>query len=416
MTDKEPLAYRMRPVTLEDIVGQEHVLGKDKILYNVIKHDRMTSLIIWGPPGCGKTSLTQVISNTTQYKTYKINAVTAGVGDIRQILEESDNLFMNPAGRSILIIDEIHRFNKAQQDILLPSVESGKIILIGTTTFNPYFSINKALISRSIVVQLQPLQHKDIIEILKKAVNSEKGLKKLNVEMSEEQYKLISEISSGDVRRALNGLELAVLSSKISKSGNIKVTNETIKESFQENRLIFDKNGDSHYDTISAFIKSIRGSDENASIIYLAKMLESGEDPMFIARRLVISAAEDIGLANPRALEIATNAAYAVKLVGMPEARIILSEATVYLAKSKKSNSTYMAINKAIQDVRTKDIGEIPMYLKNAPIQEMKKHGYAQGYKYPHEYKDGKLQQEYMPNNLIGKKYYEDKWGNDIYD
>lgn len=414
--NREPLAYRMRPQTLDDFVGQEHVLSKGKLLYNTIKSDRLTSLVIWGPPGCGKTSLAEVISNTTKYKTYRMNAVTSGVSDIKKVIEETDNLFLNPDGKSILFIDEIHRFNKAQQDVLLPYVENGKIILIGTTTENPYFEINKALISRSLVIKLEPLKEEDIINILKKAIKSEKGLKDFDFKITDKQLKWIATISQGDVRHALNGLEIAVFSSKKDKTGKIIVTDEILKESYQEKKQIFDKTGDSHYDTISAFIKSIRGSDENAGIFYLAKALEAGEDPMFIARRLVILAVEDIGLANPNALVIATSAMQAVKMVGMPEARIILAEATIYLAKSKKSNTAYLAIEKALNDVKTKDTGSIPMHIRNAPIEEMKNFDYSIGYKYPHDFKDGKVNQQYLPNKIKDVKYYIDKWGNDKYD
>ncbi len=414
--NKQPLAFRMRPRTLEDFIGQEHVLGKGKLLYNTIMTDKLSSVIIWGPPGCGKTSLAEVISNTTKYKTYKINAVTSGVGDIKKVIDETKNLFLNPEGKSILFIDEIHRFNKAQQDVLLPSVESGEIILIGTTTENPYFEINKALISRSMVIKLEALKKEDIIEILKKAQKSERGLKSFNYKINDKQLEWIAEISQGDVRHALNGLEIAVLSSKIDDNNIIRIEDDVLKESFQERKQIFDKSGDSHYDTISALIKSIRGSDENAAVHYLAKAIESGEDPMFIARRLVVHSAEDIGLANPNALILATNAMQAVKMIGMPEAKYILSEATIYLAKSKKSNTAYLAINKALEDVKNIDTGSVPMHIRNAPIEQMKDFDYGVGYKYPHDYKDGIVEQQYLPDKIKDKKYYIDKWGNDKYD
>ena len=414
--NKEPLAFRMRPQNLEDFIGQEHVLAKNKLLYNTIKSDRLTSVIIWGPPGCGKTSLAEVISNTTKYKTYKMNAVTSGVNDIKKIIDETQNLFLNPDGKSILFIDEIHRFNKAQQDVLLPSVESGKIILIGTTTENPYFEINKALLSRSMIIKLESLTKENIIQILENAIKSEKGLKEYNVKTSKKQLEWIAEISQGDVRQALNGLEITSLSSKIKEDKKIIITDEVLKASFQEKRQIFDKTGDSHYDTISAFIKSVRGSDENAAIHYLAKALEAGEDPIFLARRLVILAAEDIGLANPFALTISTSAMQAIKMVGMPEARIILSEATIYLAKSKKSNTAYIAIEEALKDVRTKDTGKIPMHIRNAPFEQMKDFEYGVGYKYPHDYKNGIIKQQYLPDKIKDRKYYIDKWGNDKYD
>ncbi len=414
--NKEPLAFRMRPQTLEDFIGQEHVLGKGKLLYNTIKSDRLTSLVIWGPPGCGKTSLAEVVSNTTKYKTYKINAVTSGVSDIKRIIDETSNLFLNPDGKSVLFIDEIHRFNKAQQDVLLPSVESGKIILIGTTTENPYFEINKALISRSIIVRLEALTKENIIQIIKKAIMDPRGLKEYNVKITKKQLDWIATISQGDVRHALNGLEIAVLSTKINNEKQIVITDEILKISYQEKKQMFDKSGDSHYDTISALIKSVRGSDENAAIHYLARAIESGEDPVFLARRLVILSAEDIGLANPNALTIATNAMQAVKMIGMPEARIVLAEAIIYLAKSKKSNTAYIAIEEALKDVKNIDIGSIPMHIKNAPVDQMKDFKYGVGYKYPHDYKDGIVEQQYLPDKIKDKKYYIDKWKSDKYD
>ena len=402
----QPLAYRMSPQTLDDYVGQEHILGKDKILYRTIKADRLSSIILWGPPGCGKTSLARVISHTTKYKFTKLNAVTSGVSDIKRAIEDAQNAFLNPSGKCILFIDEIHRFNKLQQDALLPYVENGTVILIGATTENPYFEVNKALISRSMVFRLNPLSTKDIFTILKKSLTSERGLASYNIRIEDSTLEKIAETSNGDVRTALNGLEVAVLTTQMDKDGYITITDEIAKECVQERKAIFDKNGDSHYDNISAFIKSMRGSDPDAAVFYLARALNAGEDPVFIARRITIAAAEDVGMANPNALVVATAAMQAVNMVGMPEARIILSEAAVYVATSKKSNAAYMAINKAMEDVATKDTGTIPMHIRNAPAEGMAKEGYGVGYKYPHDYPGHWVEQQYPPDKMLGTKYY----------
>ena len=402
----QPLAYRMSPQTLDNYVGQEHILGKDKILYRTIKADRLSSIILWGPPGCGKTSLARVISHTTKYKFTKLNAVTSGVSDIKRAIEDAQNAFLNPSGKCILFIDEIHRFNKLQQDALLPYVENGTVILIGATTENPYFEVNKALISRSMVFRLNPLTTKDIFTILKKSLTSERGLASYNIRIEDSTLEKIAETSNGDVRTALNGLEVAVLTTQMDKDGYITITDEIAKECVQERKAIFDKNGDSHYDNISAFIKSMRGSDPDAAVFYLARALNAGEDPVFIARRITIAAAEDVGMANPNALVVATAAMQAVNMVGMPEARIILSEAAVYVATSKKSNAAYMAINKAMEDVATKDTGTIPMHIRNAPAEGMAKEGYGVGYKYPHDYPGHWVEQQYLPDKMLGTKYY----------
>ena len=414
MNSNEPLAFRMRPRTLDEYVGQEHVLGKDKVLYRTIKADRLSSIILFGPPGCGKTSLARVISETTKYKFYKINAVTAGVVDIKRVIEETKNFMLNPAGKSILFIDEIHRFNKLQQDALLPYVENGTIILIGATTENPYFEVNKALISRSMVIKLEPLTEENILQILKNALERKDGLGEYKIKIEEETLKKLALISNGDVRTALNGLEIATLTTAISEDGYIHLTDDVIKNSVQERKAVFDKNGDSHYDNISAFIKSMRGSDPDAAVFYLARALNGGEDPMFIARRIVICASEDVGMANPNALVVANSAMQAVHMIGMPEARILLSEAAVYVARSPKSNASYMAINKALEDVKNKDTGEIPMHIRNAPIEGMKNLGYHEGYKYPHDYPGHYVEQQYLPDKMVGTKYY-DKDG-DIFD
>lgn len=401
-----PLAHRVRPQTLDEFIGQEEILGKDKILYRTIKADRLSSIILWGPTGSGKTSLAKVISNTTKYKFIKLNAVTSGVGDIKSAIEEAKNPLLNPTGKCILFIDEIHRFNKLQQDALLPFVENGTVILIGATTENPYFEVNKALISRSMVFKLKPLSVENIFTILKNAIKNPEGLGSYNINIEDETLKKIAEISNGDVRTALNSLEIAVLTTPVDKNGLINITNEIAAECVRKKKSMFDKTGDSHYDNISAFIKSMRGSDPDATAFYLARAIAGGEDPVFIARRIVIAAAEDVGLANPNALVVANSAMQAVASVGMPEARIILSEAAIYVATSKKSNATYLAINKALEDVETKDTGEIPMHIRNAPVSGMKDFGYGEGYKYPHDYPNHQVEQQYLPDKMLGTKYY----------
>ena len=403
----QPLAHRVRPKTLEDFIGQEEILGKDKILYRTIKADRLSSLILWGPTGCGKTSIAKVISNTTKYKFIQLNAVTAGVADIKNAVEESKNAFLNPTGKCILFIDEIHRFNKLQQDALLPFVENGTIILIGATTENPYFTVNKALISRSMVIKLKPLTYKDIFKILKNALTNKEGLGNYNINIEDETLEAISKLSGGDVRTALNTLELAVLTTTVDNEGMINITKEIAAECMGKKKAMFDKSGDSHYDNISAFIKSMRGSDPDATVFYLARALDGGEDPVFLARRIVISAAEDVGLANPNALVMATSAMQSVAAVGMPEARIILAEAAIYNALSKKSNCAYLAIDKALNDVSTKDTGEIPMHIRNAPAKGMEQFGYGIGYKYPHDYPGHVVEQQYLPDKMLGTKYFE---------
>lgn len=406
MDMSKPLAYRMSPKTLDDYIGQEHILGKDKILYRTIKADRLSSIILWGPPGCGKTSLARVISNTTKCKFLKINAVTSGISDIKNAVETAQNALLNPSGKCILFIDEIHRFNKLQQDALLPYVENGTIILIGATTENPYFEVNKALISRSMVFHLQPLTDEDIFKVLKKSLTSEDGLGSYNIKIEDETLKKLAITSGGDVRTALNGLEVAVLTTQIDSNGIINITDDILKECVQTRKAVFDKKGDSHYDNISAFIKSMRGSDVDAALFYLARALNAGEDPVFMARRIVIAAAEDVGMANPNALVVATSAMQAVTMVGMPEARIILAEATVYVATSKKSNAAYLGIDKALADVANKDTGTIPMHIRNAPAEGMSKEGYGVGYKYPHDYPNHWVEQQYLPDKMLGTKYY----------
>lgn len=406
----EPLAYRMKPKTLDDFYGQEEIIGKDKLLYRLIRADKLTSAIFWGPPGCGKTSLARIIANTTKNKFESINATLAGVGDIKKIVEETQNVFVNPTGKVILFIDEIHRFNKLQQDTLLPYVEKGTVILIGATTENPYFSVNKALISRSTIFKFKELGEEDILKILKNTIiDKENGLGSYNLDVKEEALDYLASVSNGDVRGALNSLELAVITTDMDENGKIIVDLDVIKECIMQRKVVYDKSDDSHYDTISAFIKSMRGSDPDATLHYLARMLEGGEDPMFIARRIVIQASEDVGPANNEALLVAVAAMQAVHQIGMPESRIILAQAAVEVAMSPKSNASYLGINSAIEDVRNIDIGKVPMHIRNAAIKGMENFGYGEGYKYPHEYDNGYVKQQYLPDEIKDKVYYKPK-------
>lgn len=406
----EPLPYRMRPTTIDDVVGQEHLLGKNMLLYKLITNDNISSMLLYGTPGTGKTTIAEIIEKNTKYKFYKLNAVTAGVSDIKEIVDETQNMLFNPLGKSIVFIDEIHRFNKKQQDILLPYVESGLIILIGATTENPYFEINKALLSRLNIFKLNSLTNENIVQILHNAIKKDKYLKELNISITDDILQKLANISNGDVRFALSSLENVIMSTPLNENAEIKITDDILSNIFKEKKHLFDKNGNEHYDNISAMIKSIRGSDPNAAIVYMAKILNAGEDPMFVARRLVISAAEDIGLANPQALILATSGLEAVKNIGMPESRIILAEVVIYLANSKKSNTAYTAINRALEDIKHVDIGEIPYYLKNNYIkQENEKEGYI----YPHDKEKMCNLQSYMPINITDRKYYLDKFNRD---
>ncbi len=407
MDRKEPLAYRMCPRTLEEFVGQEEILGKGKLLYRMIKADRISSIILYGPPGTGKTSIARVIAETTRANFVKLNAVTSGVSDIRRIVEDTQNSLLNPSGRTVLFIDEIHRFNKAQQDALLPYVEDGTIILIGATTENPFFEVNKALISRSKVFMLKPLSEEHIIKILKNAINDkERGLGNYDLEVSEDALKYLAALSGGDARVALNTIELAVITSEIEPDGKIHIDVNTIEECVQKRPIPFDKSGDEHYDNISAFIKSMRGSDPDAAVFYLARALYAGEDPEFLARRIIICASEDVGMANPNALTVAVAAAEAVRMIGMPEARIILAHAAIMVATSPKSNSCYEAVSKALHDVETRYTGSVPMHLRNPVTQGMKDLGYGKGYKYAHDYPGNYVKQEYLPDEMKGTVYY----------
>ncbi|MDD5945591.1 MAG: replication-associated recombination protein A [Clostridia bacterium] len=403
-----PLAARMRPETLEDYVGQEHIIGKGKMLYNVIKADKLGSIILYGPPGTGKTTLARVIANTTKRKFEQLNATTSGKKEITDVVQKAkENAGMYNVG-TILFIDEIHRFNKAQQDALLPHVEDGTVTLIGATTENPYFEVNRALVSRSYVFELRPLTQENIETLIKRAISDkEKGFGEMNVEIDDEAVKFIAELSNGDARRALNAVELAVLSSEPDESGKIVIDMAMAQECIQKRALNYDKDGDNHYDTISAFIKSMRGSDPDAALYYLAKMIYAGEDPKFIARRIVICASEDVGNADPHALQVAVSAAEAINMIGMPEGRIILAQAVTYVACAPKSNAAYMGIEKALSDVRNVTVSGVPSHLRDSHYSGAAKLDHGVGYKYAHDYPGHYVKQQYLPDELVGKIYYE---------
>lgn len=404
---REPLASRMAPTSLDEFVGQDHILSKGRLLRRMIEADRISSIILFGPPGTGKTSIAKIIAAKTNIRYERLNAVTAGVADIKRIISETGNKIFNPSGRTLLFIDEIHRFNKAQQDALLPHVEDGTLILIGATTQNPFFEVNKALISRSTVFKLEPLSEDDIKMILRNALEDKvKGLGSFKTEISGEVIEYIANVANGDARIALNALELAFITTSPDKNSVIKITKETILECMQKRSLAFDKDEESHYDNISAFIKSMRGSDPDGTVFYLARAIHGGEDIEFIARRIIICASEDVGMANPSALNTAVSALYAVRNIGMPEARIILSQAALTVACSPKSNSAYLAIDRALKDVEERQTGEVPLHLRNAPAKGMKDLGYGVDYKYAHDYPGNYVEQEYLPEKIRGTIYY----------
>lgn len=400
---KNPLAYRMSPKTIEEYVGQEHILGQGKLLRRAIEADSITSIILYGPPGTGKTALARVIANKTNAYFEWLNAATAGLEEIRKVIKKARSQ-KSAGGRTILFLDEIHRFNKLQQDALLPDVEEGNITLIAATVENPFFYVNSALLSRSQVFELKPLSREDLLLILKNALtDKEKGLGNLKIIAEQGSLEHIAKMSDGDARKALSALEIAVLTTQPDEKGEIVITKGTAEESIQKKAVVYDKKGDQHYDTISAFIKSMRGSDPDAAIYYLAKMLYAGEDPRFIARRVVICAAEDVGLKDPMALVLAISALKAIEFVGMPEARIPLAEAVIYIANAPKGNAAYMAIEEALKDIASEETLEVPDHLKGSNYPGAEKLGHGEGYKYPHDYPEGKVEQEYLKKK---KKYY----------
>ena len=404
-----PLAQRMRPQTLDEILGQAHIIGPGKLLRRAIETAKLSSLIFWGRPGCGKTTIASVIANVTNKFYASLNAVTDGVADLRKITAKAEENLSMYGKQTILFIDEIHRFNKGQQDALLPWVEKGLIVLIGATTQNPYFSLNPALLSRSMIFELQPLKKADIEQILQRScADVKRGLGAYKLEITQEAVDHLCNCCQGDARIALNGLELAVLSSRPDERGVRVIDLSVVEESIQRPAVIYDNTGDEHYDIISAFIKSMRGSDPDATIYYLARMLDAGEDPLFIARRIVIQAAEDVGLADPQALQIAQSAAAALQFIGMPEGRIILAEAALYVAKAPKSNSACMSIDNALAQVRAGNIGPVPNHLKDSHYAGAKKLGHGVGYQYPHNAPSGWLPQQYLPDNLKDAVFYEE--------
>ena len=405
---ESPLASRLRPTSLEEVVGQQHIIGKGKLLYRAIKADKLSSIIFYGPSGTGKTTLAKVIANTTSARFTQINATSAGKKDMEDVIQEAKEHLSMYGTKTILFVDEIHRFNRGQQDYLLPFVEDGTIILIGATTENPYFEVNGALISRSIIFELKPLEKEDIKCLILRAIkDTKKGLGAYGAEISEDALEFLSDISNGDARLALNAIELGVLTTKPLEDGKVHITLEVAEECIQKRVLRYDKSGDSHYDTISAFIKSMRGSDPDATIYYLARMLEAGEQVSFIARRIMICASEDVSNADPNALVVATNAALAVERIGMPEARIILSQAAAYVACAPKSNSAICAIDKALEVVRQRKLDTIPAYLQDAHYKGSQKLGRGIGYEYSHEFKNHYSGQPYLPEGLRGTVFYE---------
>lgn len=404
---ESPLAARMRPKSLEEFVGQHHIVGPGKLLTRAIKADKLTSVIFYGPPGTGKTTLASVIAQSTKGEFVKLNATTAGVKDIKAVVEEAKSLLAMTSRRTILFIDEIHRFNKAQQDALLPHVEDGTLILVGATTENPYFEVNKALISRSIIFELEPLSAESIKSLLIRAIkDSESGFGAMNIDICDEALNFLADIAGGDARIAYNALELAVLTTDPDANGCLHIGVEEVSECIQKRPIVYDR-GDSHYDIISAFIKSMRGSDPDAAVYYLARMIHAGEDPMFIARRVMILASEDIGLADPNAMLIANAAANAVNLVGFPEAQIILAHAVIYASCAPKSNSVVMAIGNAMSDVKNHStISGVPRHLRDSHYQGAQSLGNGIGYKYAHDYPEHYVSQQYLPDDLVGKTFY----------
>ena len=408
MKDESPLASRLRPTTLDEVVGQQHIVGKDKLLYRAIKADKLSSIIFYGPPGTGKTTLAKVIANTTSAEFMQINATSAGKKDMEEVVAAAKNNQGMYGKKTILFIDEIHRFNKGQQDYLLPFVEDGTIILIGATTENPYFEVNPALLSRSVIFELKKLSTEDIRTLLLRAVNdTEKGMGSYHAQMDDDALEFLADMANGDARAALTAIELGILTTDRSEDGIIHITLDVASECIQKRVINYDKTGDNHYDTISAFIKSMRGSDPDAAVYYLARMLYAGEDVKFIARRIMILASEDIGNADPQALQVAVAAAQAVERLGMPEARIVLAQAVTYMASAPKSYSAINAIDKAMRVVQETKTPPVPVHLQDAHYKSAGKLGHGKGYKYAHDYKNHYVKQQYLPDGLTGEVFYE---------
>ena len=408
MQNESPLANRMRPKTLEEVVGQQHIIGKDKLLYRAIRADKLSSVIFYGPPGTGKTTLAKVIAGATKAEFVSINATAAGKKDMEAVVEQAKNSLGMYGRRTILFIDEIHRFNKGQQDYLLPFVEDGTIILIGATTENPYFEVNGALLSRSVIFELKSLDKEDIRRVLRRAVtDEERGMGAYHAVLEPDAEDFLADISNGDARAALTAIELGVLTTERSEDGKIHITLDVAQECIQKRAVRYDKMGDQHYDTISAFIKSIRGSDPDAAVYYLARMLYAGEDIRFIARRMMISASEDVGNADPNALNVAVSAALAVERIGMPEARIILAQAATYLASAPKSNASYLAVDRATECMKQTMTAPVPVHLQDAHYKGSEKLGHGLGYLYAHNYPNHYVEQQYLPDALKDEVFYE---------
>ncbi len=407
MKDEAPLASRLRPAVLDEVVGQKHIIGKDKLLYRAIKADKLSSIIFYGPPGTGKTTLAKVIANTTSAEFTQINATVAGKKDMEAVVQQAKETLGMYQKKTILFVDEIHRFNKGQQDYLLPFVEDGTITLIGATTENPYFEVNGALISRSSIFELHPLDKEDIKTVLRRAVyDTEKGMGSYGAVIDEDALEFLADLSGGDARNALNAVELGVLTTDRSEDGKIHITLEVASQCIQKRVVRYDKTGDNHYDTISAFIKSMRGSDPDAAVYYLAKMLYAGEDIKFIARRIMICASEDVGNADPMALTVAVSAAQAAERIGMPEAQIILSQAVLYVASAPKSNSACNAVFRAMESVKDHKT-TVPAHLQDAHYKGSQKLGHGVGYKYAHDYPKHYVKQQYLPDEICGMRFYE---------
>jgi putative ATPase len=406
-TTGQPLAARMRPRTLDEFVGQEHILGEGNLLRRAIERDELTSVIFWGPPGCGKSTLAGIIANTSKSYFENFSAVISGIADVRKAVERAAERKKAYGQKTILFVDEIHRFNKAQQDAFLPHVEAGTVVLIGATTENPYFEVNSPLISRSRIFRFEPLANDSIRKIIEQALaDKERGLGDIKTKIDPDALEHIVDLANGDARSALNSLEMSVMTTPPDSDGVRHVTVDIAEEAVQQRVLSYDKSGDNHYDTISAFIKSMRGSDPDAAVYWMARMLYAGEDPKFIARRIVIQAAEDVGNADPMALVVANAAAQAVMFVGMPEAQIPLAQAAIYLACAPKSNASYVAINRAMKDVAERQPPPVPMYLRDSSYPGAKKLGHGKGYKYPHDHPGGHVEQDYVPQDTKSQPYY----------